>query len=63
MLFTGYYPVLRWTGYLLLGMALGRLPLQQTRTGLRLLIVGALLAASAKLLSALLLGHAGGGSD
>ena len=55
--------MLRWTGYLLLGMALGRLPLQQTRTGLRLLIVGALLAASAKLLSALLLGHAGGGSD
>ena len=60
VLFTGYYPVLQWTGYLLVGMALGRLPLRRTATGVWLLICGTLLAAGTKLLSALLLGPAGG---
>lgn len=60
VLFTGYYPVLQWTGYLLVGMALGRLPLRRTATGLWLLTAGALLAGGTKLLSALLLGPAGG---
>ena len=60
VLFTGYYPVLQWTGYLLVGMALGRLPLQRTATRLWLLIIGTLLAGATKFLSALLLGPAGG---
>ncbi|WP_341241162.1 heparan-alpha-glucosaminide N-acetyltransferase domain-containing protein [uncultured Nocardioides sp.] len=60
VLFTGYYPVLQWTGYLLVGMALGRLPLRRTGTGLWLLTLGALLAGGTKFLSALLLGPAGG---
>ena len=60
VLFTGYYPVLQWTGYVLVGMALGRLPLRCPTTGLWLLIVGALLAGGTKALSALLLGPAGG---
>lgn len=57
---TGYYPVLQWTGYLLVGMALGRLPLRRTATGIWLLTGGTLLAGGTKLLSALLLGPAGG---
>lgn len=60
VLLTGYYPVLQWTAYLLVGMALGRLALHRGRVGLWLLIVGAALAGGAKLLSALLLGPAGG---
>lgn len=60
VLFTGYYPVLQWTGYLLVGMALGRLPLRRTETGLWLLTGGTLLAVGTKLLSALLLGPVGG---
>ncbi len=57
---TGYYPVLQWTGYVLVGMALGRVSLRRTATGLRLLIVGVLLAVTAKFVSAVLLGPAGG---
>lgn len=60
VLFTGYYPVLQWTGYLLVGMGLGRLPLRRTTTGLSLVVVGVLLAGGTKLFSALLLGPAGG---
>lgn len=62
VLFTGYYPVLQWTGYLLVGMAVGRLALHRARTAARLLTVGVLLAVGAKVLSAaLLLGPAAGG--
>ena len=57
---TGYYPVLQWTGYLLVGMALGRLPLRRTATEIWLLTGGTLLAGGTKLLSALLIGPAGG---
>ena len=60
VLFTGYYPVLQWTGCLLVGLALGRLPLRRPATGLWVLAVGALLAGGAKVLSALLLEPAGG---
>lgn len=60
VLVTGYCPVLQWTGYLLVGMALGRLPLRRTETALWLLTGGTLLAVGTKLLSALLLGPAGG---
>ena len=60
VLVTGYYPVLQWTGYLLVGMALGRLSLRRTKTGLWLLTGGTLLAVGTKLLSVMLLGPAGG---
>ncbi|WP_341360958.1 heparan-alpha-glucosaminide N-acetyltransferase domain-containing protein [Georgenia sp. M64] len=60
ILLTGYYPVLQWTGYVLVGMALGRLPLRRTAIGLWLLVIGVLLAVAAKLVSAVLLGPAGG---
>ena len=65
LLFTGYYPVLQWTGYLLVGLTLGRLnlsrfPLSRKRTALWLVGIGATLAVGAKALSALLLGPGGG---
>lgn len=60
VLVTGYYPVLQWTGYLLIGMGLARLPLRRAATGGWLLIGGAVVAVAAKSLSALLLGPAGG---
>ena len=60
VLFNGYYPVLQWTGYVLVGMALGRLPLHRPRLAVRLVVAGVLLAVGAKLISAVLLGPAGG---
>ena len=65
LVFTGYYPVLQWTGYLLVGLTLGRLnlgrfPLRSKRTALWLVGVGASLAVAAKACSALLLGPGGG---
>lgn len=57
---TGYYPVLQWTGYLLIGMGLGRLPLRRPTTGWWLLVSGTVLAVVAKVVSAVLLGPAGG---
>ncbi|NAZ82685.1 DUF1624 domain-containing protein [Kineococcus sp. R8] len=60
LLLTGYYPVIGWTGYLLLGLAVSRLDLRAARTGVRLLAGGAALAAAAWLASALLLGPLGG---
>lgn len=38
--FTGYYPVISFLGYVLLGMALGRAKLQKPSTGIKLLIFG-----------------------
>ncbi|MDY6055123.1 heparan-alpha-glucosaminide N-acetyltransferase domain-containing protein [Micrococcus sp.] len=38
---TGYYPVLSWTGFMVLGMALGRLQLRSPRTAGCLLTAGA----------------------
>lgn len=55
LLFTGYYPVLQWTSYLLVGIVLGRLPLRRTDVAIGLLAGGAVLAAGAKVLSGLLL--------
>jgi len=60
LLVTGYYPVLGWTGYLLLGLAVARLDLRDTLTGVRLLAGGAALAAAAWIASAVLLGPLGG---
>lgn len=58
--FTGVYPVVVWFGYLLVGMAVARLPLRRTATAVRLLVAGVVLAIAAKLVSAFLLGPLGG---
>ncbi len=60
LLVTGYYPASSWIAYLLVGMAVGRLALQRTRTALLLAGAGAALALAAHGLSALLLGPLGG---
>lgn len=56
---TGYYPVLTWFAYLLVGAGIGRLALDRTRTALGILTAGAVLATAAPLVSGLLL-RAGG---
>ncbi|CAN5296544.1 hypothetical protein BH24ACT10_BH24ACT10_02420 [soil metagenome] len=60
LLVTGYYPATSWLAYLLVGMAVGRLALQRTRTALLLAGAGAGLALAAHGVSALLLGPLGG---
>ncbi len=57
---TGYYPVLTWTTYLLVGMAVGRADLRSGRVAAGLLAGGAVLAVAASAGSALLLGQGGG---
>jgi hypothetical protein len=57
---TGYYPVLQWTGYLLVGLAVGRSDLRRTDVQVGLATVGVVLAAGAKAVSAYLLGPLGG---
>jgi uncharacterized membrane protein len=59
LLLTGYYPVLQWTAYLLLGLGLGRLDLRSVRTPMLLLAGGAAVAVAARLTSWVLL-EAGG---
>ena len=51
LLLTGYYPVLTWFGYLLLGAAVGRLALTRSRTAVALTVSGAVLLSGATLLS------------
>lgn len=51
LLFTGYYPVLQWLGYVLFGLFLGRLRLDRARVSAALALGGAVLAAVAFLLS------------
>lgn len=53
--FTGYYPVVPWTAFLLAGMALGRLDLRGVRVAALLAAGGAALAATATVVSRLLL--------
>ncbi|MGQ7295567.1 heparan-alpha-glucosaminide N-acetyltransferase domain-containing protein [Quadrisphaera sp. KR29] len=60
LLVTGVYPVLTWTGYLLVGMAVGRLPLQRAAVAGWLAATGAVAAVVAPLASAAALGAAGG---
>lgn len=60
LLLTGYYPAAIWLAYLLVGLAVGRLALTFSRTALRIVLGGALLASGAVALSALLLGPLGG---
>ena len=55
LLLTGYYPVLQWTGYLLVGLAVGRLPLRRTATAVTLAATGAILTGLSKVVSGLLL--------
>lgn len=57
---TGVYPVLTWTGYLLVGLAVGRMPLHRATTAAWLLGVGAVLAVASPLASAAALRAAGG---
>lgn len=51
LLFTGYYPVLQWLGYVLFGLFLGRLRLDRLPVAGTLAVGGAAVAAAAFLLS------------
>lgn len=55
ILLTGYYPVLQWTGYLLVGMLIARVCLGSRRAQAGLLLVGAGFAALAGSASSLLM--------
>jgi uncharacterized membrane protein len=57
---TGYYPVLQWLSYVLIGLAIGRLALTDTAVQLGLLSAGLALAAGSKVLSRYLMGPQGG---
>jgi hypothetical protein len=57
---SGVYPVLTWTTYLLVGLAVGRLALKRVRVAVALAAVGTATAVGARLLSALLLDSTGG---
>ena len=57
--FTGYYPVVPWLAYLLVGMAIGRLDLTAPRAWAALLVPGALLASASWYLSGVLLARPG----
>jgi uncharacterized membrane protein len=57
---TGYYPVLQWFSYILVGLAIGRLDLLRTSHQLWLLACGAVAAVGAKALSWLLMDKLGG---
>jgi hypothetical protein len=59
---TGTYPVLTWTTYLLAGLAVGRTDLRRLGNQLRLLVLGVVLAVSARVLSSTLLDEVGGAS-
>lgn len=60
LLLTGYYPAAAWLAYLLVGLAVGRLALQRTRTAAVVAAAGAGLALLAAASSQLLLGPLGG---
>jgi uncharacterized membrane protein len=56
---TGYYPVLTWITYLLVGVGIGRLDLRRPATAARLAVAGAVVVAVAYATSALLRGPGG----
>jgi uncharacterized membrane protein len=60
VMFTGAYPVWPWLAYLCIGIAVGRLRLDRTRTAAALALGGAGLAVVATVASALILQAAGG---
>ena len=57
---TGYYPVLQWIAYLLIGLAIGRLALTTAAVPVLLLAVGTAVAVLAKWLSVVLMEDWGG---
>lgn len=57
--FTGYYPVVPWLAYLLLGLGIGRLDLGSRAVQLRLVVVGLVLAVASTLASRVLLDRPG----
>lgn len=59
LLITGYYPVLTWFGYLLVGAAVGRLALTRRAVALLIAATGAILLVAASLVSRVLLATSG----
>lgn len=59
VLLSGFFPALTWMAYLCLGIGVGRLELGSRRVAVLLTVSGTLVAASASVLSALLLGPLG----
>jgi hypothetical protein len=59
LVLTGYYPVLLWTPYLLVGLAVGRLRLHDRVTAARIALSGLVLASVARVASDLLLRSGG----
>jgi hypothetical protein len=57
--FTGYYPVVPWLAYLLVGLAVGRLDLSRRAVQLVLAAAGAVAAVSATVVSRVLVGRPG----
>ena len=57
---TGYYPVLTWSAYILAGLAVGRLALDQVPTATWVMLGGAVVALTAWAVSWLLLNRGGG---
>ncbi len=57
---TGYYPVVGWAGYLLLGLAVSKVDLRESTVAMRVAGAGALAAGSSWIVSGLLLGPGGG---
>lgn len=60
LLFTGFYPVLQWFSYVLVGLVIGRLQLRRLPVQLGLLFAGIFTAAATKFLSYYLLDNLGG---
>ena len=60
VLLSGTYPALPWMAYVCAGLAIGRMDLGQRAVQLRMVLAGAGLAIGTAILSALLLGPAGG---
>jgi uncharacterized membrane protein len=56
---TGYYPVLLWAPYVLVGLALGRLRLDERSTAVQIALVGLVLASAARVSSDVLLRNGG----
>jgi uncharacterized membrane protein len=57
---TGYYPVLQWIAYLLIGLAIGRLPLAKAAVQVLLLAGGTVVAVLSKWLSVVMMEDWGG---
>ena len=60
LFFTGYYPVVQWLSYLLIGLIIGRLALSSPGVQLLLVTGGTLIASGAKILGTLAIDEWGG---